>query len=168
MSARTRKAFSRAKPVHRAAPASQGVSSWVWLGLLGAGAWALLRSGKASAATPSGALSAPASPPNPGSVLQSMLPIQAGTQNIPELPGSMAVSQPLVSGSTSFWDTLLAGPSIPAGWINFPSGSQAAATLFQTRYDVYGSAYVQWAGLSYILVGPDASGNYSATQVMTG
>jgi hypothetical protein len=165
MSARTRKALTGYPRTRRKTPASGGVSPWVWLGLLGAGAWALLRSGKANAATPAGLLSAPA---NPGAVLQSMLPIQAGTQNSPELPGERAVSQPLVAGSASFWDTLLAGPSIPAGWINFPSGSQAAATLFQTRYDVYGSPYVQWAGLSYILTGPDASGNYTATQVMTG
>lgn len=169
MSARTRKAFTGGKPIRRKAPVqASAVGPWVWLALLGAGAWALLRSGKASAAT-----ATPGSPSlNPGQLLTQLSsaspwPIQAGTQNIPELPGSMAVSQPLVAGAASFWDSLIAGPQIPAGWINFPSGSQAAATLFQTRYDTYGSPYVQWAGLTYILVGPNASGNYTATRVMT-
>ncbi len=143
------------------------MSPWVWLGLLGLGGFALFKSQSASAATPAGAAQGP---PNPGSLLTSLLPslpIQAGTQNIPELPGTLAVTAPLVSGSTSFWDTLTVGSSMPAGYINFPSGSQAAATLFQTRYDSYGSPYVQWAGLTYILTGPDVSGNYTATQVMT-
>lgn len=166
MSARTRKAFARAKPVRRGAPAAKG-PSWLWLLLLGGGAYALLKSNKASAAT-TPAVSAPAGPVNPGLLLNSLLPIQAGTVNIPELPGSFAVSAPEVSGSASFWDTLLSGPSLPAGYVNFPSGSQAAATLFQTHYDTYGSAYVQWGGLTYILTGPDSSGNYTATRVMTG
>jgi hypothetical protein len=159
--------LSGKKRTRRKPPIKSGVSAWVWLSLLGAGAYALLRSGKAAAATP-GTL-AQGGPVNPGNLLTSysQLPIQAGTVNIPELPGNLAVSQPLVAGAASFWDTLLAGPAIPAGWINFPSGSQAAATFFQVRYDTYGSPYVQWAGVSYILTGPDSSGNYTATQVMT-
>lgn len=169
MSARTRKALSPAKRVKRSPPAT-GNSMMLWLGLLGLGGFALFKSRSAAAQSPAGGspaggiLSAPITTVGP----VSLLPIQAGTQNIPELPGSMAVTAPTVQGALSFWDTLNPGGSMSSGYINFPSGSQVAATLFQTRYDGYGSPYVQWAGLTYILTGPDVSGNYSATQVMTG
>ena len=164
MSARTRTAFTGGPRAGRPIARAKGASPWVWLALVGAGAYALLRSKSAAASTPT--LAAPAGPPNPGAVLTSLRPIQAGTQNIPELPSTLAVTQSQVSGAASFWDTLLQGPAFDSGWINFPSGSQSAATLFQTRYDTYGSPYVQWAGLTYILTGPDSSGNYTATRVM--
>lgn len=166
MSARTRKALSP-KPRATRTPVSGGMSPLIWLGLLGLGGFALFKSQSAAA---QGTATQPAVPvgANPGGLLSSLqLPIQAGTLNIPELPATMAVTAPQVSGAVSFWDTLNVGSSMSSGYINFPSGSQAAATLFQTRYDQYGSPYVQWAGLTYILTGPDVSGNYTATQVMT-
>ncbi len=92
-------------------------------------------------------------------------PIQAGTQNIPELPGAGAPSAGDVSNAASFWNSLGGGGSLSSGYINFPSGSQAAASLFQVRSDAYGSPYVQWAGRVYILTGPDSMGNYTATQI---
>jgi hypothetical protein len=163
MSARTRKAFSPAKRVKRTA-VSGGISPLVWLGLLGLGGLALFKSRTASAATfPSLPGSAPAQPA--GAI---GLPIQAGTQNIPELPGEKAPTASQVQSAGPFWDTLTPGTGPSSGYINFPSGTQAAAALFQVRNDGYGSPYVQWAGLTWILTGPDASGNYTATQVMTG
>lgn len=164
MSAKTRRALSPKKRAGRS-PASAGMSPWVWLGLLGVGGYALFKSTSASAATPGNA--APQGPQNPGNLLASLLPIQAGTQNIPELPGVMAATAPQVSTAAGYWATLAPAQGFDTGYINFPSGSQAAAALFPVRVDVYGSPYVQWAGLLFILTGPDSSGNYTATQVMT-
>lgn len=92
-------------------------------------------------------------------------PIQAGTQNIPELPGSMATTAGAITNAASFWNSLGSGDALASGYINFPSGSQAAAALFPVRTDVYGSPYIQWAGQVYILMGPDSMGNYTATQI---
>lgn len=82
------------------------------------------------------------------------------------LPGAMAPTATEFTDAASFWTTLGAGDPLSSGYVNFPSGSQAAAAAFQTRYDPYGSAYVQWAGSVYILIGPDSMGNYTATRVM--
>lgn len=144
------------------------VARWKWPLLLGGGAavW-LLASKTASAGTPWGqgnASAAPAGtatpPANPGTY-----PIQAGTQSIPELPGSMAPTATQITDAASFWNSLGSGPGLSSGYINFPSGSQAAAAAFQVRYDAYGSPYVQWAGVAFILTGPDSMGNYTATQI---
>lgn len=93
------------------------------------------------------------------------LPIQAGTRILPELPGSMAPTATSIGSAADYWSRMAPVQGYSSGYINFPSGSQAAAALFPVRADVYGSPYVQWAGNLYILVGPDASGNYTATQV---
>lgn len=138
--------------------ARQSVLPW----LIGAGALAgyFLLSRKASASE--------ATTPNGAAMLMPStgFPIQAGTQNIPELPGSMAPTATQFTDAASFWTTLGTGDALSSGYVNFPSGSQAAAAAFQTRYDPYGSAYVQWAGRVYILTGPDSMGNYTATAVM--
>jgi hypothetical protein len=91
------------------------------------------------------------------------LPIQAGTQNIPELPAGSAVNAGQVAASNSFWNSLQPVGSLSSGYINFPSGAQAAATLFDTRMDgTNGNFYVQWAGQTYLVGDPDSSGNYPA------
>lgn len=142
---------------------SGGIPAWGWL-LGGGGLLAyLFYSRRASASTPVGPVS---HLPPQGSVSQTVpLPIQAGTQNIPELPGSGAVTAPQVAASGSFWDSLTPVQSIDSGYINFPTGSQAAATLFQTRMDDQGNYYVQWAGLTYLLGSQDSSGNWPAVPV---
>lgn len=136
-------------------------STLPWLigaGVIG-GYFLLTRKASASeATTPNGA--ALLMPPS------GRLPIQTGTYNIPELPGAMAPTATEFTDAASFWTTLGAGDPLSSGYVNFPSGSQAAAAAFQTRYDPYGSAYVQWAGSVYILIGPDSMGNYTATRVM--
>lgn len=161
------------RPRHVVARTKALASRWKWPLLLGGGALVLffVNSKTASAATLPQGLPGPSPAPTPSpmpAVVPSGVdyPIQAGTQNIPELPGSGAITSMQVTDANSFWNSLSPGASMSSGYINFPSGSQAAATLFPTRYDSYGSPYVQWAGAAYILIGPDSSGNYTATQVM--
>jgi hypothetical protein len=157
MSARTRAAFAGTRRTSKLPP--QRINPWVWVGLLGLGAFAFLKSRSANAATPGPVLNpAPVGP-------YSLLPIQQGTQNIPELPSSMAPTGAEVSASGSFWSNLVPVASIPSGYINFPSGAQAAATLFPTRMDASGNYYVQWAGLVYLLGNQDGSGNWPAVSV---
>lgn len=96
------------------------------------------------------------------------LPIQAGTQNIPELPATMAPTQPELQASASFWDNLTPVAPLPSGYVNFPSGAQAAAATFaggNTRMDSGGSYYVQWSGIVYVLGSQDSSGNWPAQAV---
>jgi hypothetical protein len=133
---------------------------------LGIGGFALFKSRSASAAVPALPGGAAAQPLLTSGAIG--LPIQAGTQNIPELPGSMAPTANDVTTAASYWANMAPAQELTSGYINFPSGSQSAAALFPVRVDVYGSPYVQWAGNLYILTGPDSSGNYSATQVMAG
>jgi hypothetical protein len=95
----------------------------------------------------------------------SLLPIQAGTQNIPELPATMAPTAPEIGSSVSLWDNLTPVPGLTSGYINFPSGAQSAAALFPTRMDSSGQYYVQWAGLVYVLGSQDGSGNWPAQAV---
>lgn len=148
---------------HRALRAKAWASRWKWpLWLGGASAVLLMINARSAAA----AESHPGSAGSAGGSAPGLLPRQAGTQNIPELPGATAPTATQISSAQDFWDTLTAGAAPASGYINFPSGSQAAAALFDVRYDGYGSPYVQWAGQAYILTGPDASGNLTATRVM--
>lgn len=82
---------------------------------------------------------------------------------LPELPGSIAVTAAQAAQGTSLWDGLSSAPTLVSGWVNFPSGSQAAASLFEVRADAAGNNYVEWSGQVYQLSGPDDSGNYTAT-----
>jgi hypothetical protein len=77
----------------------------------------------------------------------------------------MAPTQPEISASGSFWDNLQPVQGLSSGYINFPSGAQAAAALFPTRMDANGQYYVQWAGLVYVLGNQDSSGNWPAQPV---
>lgn len=157
---------ARTRSVTRAVSTRSGANRWIiGAGLLGMIGWMLLKN-KASAATPTLALPAPSS--TGGGLLTSPgigLPIQAGTQSIPELPATMATTSDQLSSAGTFWDTLQPVQSLPSGYINFPSGAQAAAAIFQTRMDANGSYYVQWAGLTYVLGNQDSSGNWPAQAV---
>lgn len=132
----------------------------IMVGLAGAGLYLMLKS-KASAADSNGQVVN-----IPLNTAYGNLPIQQGTQNIPELPGNMAPTSNNINTAAQYWANMAPVQGFSSGYINFPSGSQAAAALFPVRADVYGSPYVQWAGQLYILMGPDSSGNYNATQVM--
>jgi hypothetical protein len=142
---------------------SRSPQKLLWLlGLAAAGAYLLFRS-RANAAIPS-------LPPSqqPTALLPAPttgLPIQAGTQNIPELPATMAPTQPQIQASGSFWDNLLPVQGLSSGYVNFPSGAQAAAALFPMRMDANGNYYVQWSGLVYVLGNQDSSGNWPAQAI---
>jgi hypothetical protein len=85
------------------------------------------------------------------------------------LPGASAPTAAQLAAAGNFWSTL--APMIPpgAGYINFPGGSQAAASTF--RYGTFavdsaGNQFVQWAGQVYQLpLSPDINGNWPATLV---
>jgi hypothetical protein len=140
-------------------------------GLLIAGAVYLMRKAAAqgTSSTPALTSSSSGSLPAQGPLTTvgpvSLLPIQAGTQNIPELPATMAPTAPEIGSSASLWNNLSPAPGLTSGYINFPSGAQAAAALFPTRMDANGQYYVQWGGLVYVLGVQDGSGNWPAQAV---
>jgi len=141
--------------------------SLIFGGLLIAGAVYFVRKAAATTAAPASApaLPSPAQPSLTTVGPVSLLPIQAGTQNIPELPASMAPTTAEMESSVSLWDNLQPVPGLTSGYINFPSGAQSAAALFPARMDSSGQYYVQWGGLVYVLGSQDGSGNWPAQPV---
>lgn len=85
------------------------------------------------------------------------------------LPGDSAPTSQQVSSAINFWSTLTPEPALASGYINFPSGSQAGASLFGyglTAKDNSGNYYVQWAGGVYRVANtPDTQGNWASVQV---
>jgi len=88
----------------------------------------------------------------------------AATQ-LPELPGAGALTSAQFTSANTYWDSLIPVMPLDSGYINFPSGSQAAATLFTTKMDAMGNYYVQWAGRTFVLGSQDAMGNWPAMAV---
>lgn len=155
------------------------------LALIGGGvlaaAWYLSKSSVTAASiaqtTPAGA----ANQPPPGAGAQSVpvgaegytapaIAAEAANQLLPiditvadQSAGILAPSLIEVQSSGTYWDTLTPAASLASGWIDFPTGSQAAASLMQVRTDANNNSYVEWAGRVYQIVGPDAAGNYLAT-----
>lgn len=111
------------------------------------GAYFLL-SKKASAATP-GVAPAPASSP-----FLAPAPV----------PGSIAPTGSQVTAAQAIWANLTATTGPYSGYVNFPSGSQAAAAFLPWATDTAGNYYTQWAGQIYIVgvTQPDSNGNYPA------
>ena len=124
----------------------------------GAAAWALSKRASAATAAAGGAGSAPGSAADNTS---SPPDVTAAYDNA----GVLAPSAPVIELSGSFWDSLAPSNPLPSGYVDFPSGSQAAAALLTTRVDALGNAYVQWAGQTYELGAQDDAGNYPATLV---
>ena len=117
---------------------------------IGALYWFMTR--KASAATP---------------VIQPTSP--TGTVLAPTLsPGSAATTAGALTATNQIWANLQATTGPYAGFVNFPTGSQAAAGLLQWATDNQGDYYVQWAGHIYLVpLVTDASGNYTATTLIS-
>jgi len=112
----------------------------------------LFMSRKASAATPVQITS-------PG-----IGPISAPTLS----PGSMATTAGALSATNAIWGNLTATTGPYAGFVNFPTGSQAAAGLLQWATDGSGNYYTQWAGHIYLVpLTPDSNGNYTAGQLIS-
>lgn len=89
-------------------------------------------------------------------------------RSLPELPGSMAQTAGQIQNAATLWSQLSPVQPLDSGYINFPSGSQAAAATFasgNTRMDAQGNYYVQWGGLTYQLGSQDGAGNWPAQVV---
>lgn len=83
-----------------------------------------------------------------GALYQSSLPAITG-QQVTQQGGIWSNLQPTSAPASS-------------GWVNFPSGSQAAVALLPWRTDGV-NFYTQWAGVVYAVpVTTDQAGNYTA------
>lgn len=82
------------------------------------------------------------------------------------VPGSMATTAGALSATNAIWSNLTPTTGPYSGFVNFPTGSQAAAGLLQWATDGVGNYYTQWAGHIYLVnvAQPDSSGNYPAGQ----
>lgn len=112
---------------------------------LAGGYWYLTRN-KAAAATPGAVLpSNPLSPPAPA-------------------PGVLAPTGSQITAASAVWSNLTPTTGPTSGYVNFPSGSQAAAAFLPWATDGSGNYYTQWAGQIFIVgVGStDSNGNYTA------
>lgn len=89
-----------------------------------------------------------------------------GTVSAPTLsPASAATTAGALSATNSIWANLTATTGPYAGFVNFPTGSQAAAGLLQWATDTAGNYYTQWAGHIYqVPLVTDDQGNYTAGQ----
>lgn len=131
--------------------------------------WMFSKSSAANAATPGSGASSGALP---GTNLPALSPVGLPT-GIYEGAGSgsgafyqsslPAVTAAQASQQSGIW-TNLSPTSSPgaAGYVNFPSGSQAAMALLPWRTDGV-NFYTQWAGAVYAVpVTTDSYGNYTA------
>lgn len=79
------------------------------------------------------------------------------------VPGAIAPTGSQTNVTQAIWSNLtpMQGPS--SGYVNFPSGSQAASALQQWATDDSGNWYTQWSGQIYLVDWvPDPDGNYDA------
>lgn len=83
-------------------------------------------------------------------------------------PGSQATTAGALSATNAIWSNLTATTGPYAGFVNFPTGSQAAAGLLQWATDGSGNYYTQWAGHIYLVpLMTDSNGNYTAGQLIS-
>jgi hypothetical protein len=83
-------------------------------------------------------------------------------------PGSMATTAGALSATNAIWANLTPTTGPYAGFVNFPTGSQAPAGLLQWAADGSGNYYVQWAGHIYLVpLLTDSQGNYTAGQLIS-
>lgn len=87
-----------------------------------------------------------------------------GNVLVPTLsPASQATTAGALSATNAIWANLSATTGPYAGFVNFPTGSQAAAGLLQWATDSQGNYYTQWAGHIYLVpLTTDSQGNYTA------
>lgn len=103
---------------------------------------------------------------SPGGVTTTTYPAGGGTVVVsaPQpVPGSIAPVGSQISAAAAIWQNLTPMTGPQQGYVNFPSGTQAAAALLPFAVDELGNAYTKWAGQLYIVtLTPDAQGNFSA------
>jgi hypothetical protein len=113
---------------------------------IGALYWFMTR--KASAATP---------------LVQTTSPTGGGVSAPSLSPGSLATTAGALTATNQIWSNLTATTGPYSGFVNFPTGSQAAAGLLQWATDGQGNYYTQWAGHIYLVpLTTDSQGNYTA------
>jgi len=84
------------------------------------------------------------------------------------VPGAMAPTATTTSVSAAIWQNLTPSAGPTSGYVNFPTGSQAAALFLPWAGDSAGNAYTMWAGQIYIVdMNADADGNYPAKRLGT-
>jgi hypothetical protein len=78
------------------------------------------------------------------------------------VPASFAPTGSQVTATQAIWANLTPTTGPYSGYVNFPSGSQAAAVFLPWATDDSGNYYTQWAGQIYIVgvTQPDMMGNY--------
>jgi hypothetical protein len=115
------------------------------IGLIGGMLWYTTRKASAATSLPSVLPSNPLAPPAP-------------------IPGAFAPTGSQITAAAAIWSNLAATSGPTSGYVNFPTGSQAAAAFLPWATDGAGNYYTQWAGQIYIVgVGyTDANGNYTA------
>lgn len=81
------------------------------------------------------------------------------------VPGSAATTASALGATNAIWGNLTQTTGPYSGFVNFPTGSQAAAGLLPWATDNQGNYYTQWAGHIYLVpIGfSDVNGNYTAT-----
>lgn len=79
-------------------------------------------------------------------------------------PGAIAPTGSQITAAAAIWQNLTPTTGPYAGFVNFPTGSQAPAAFLSWATDGAGNYYTEWAGQIYIVgVGyTDANGNYTA------
>lgn len=119
------------------------------LGLAVVGALALYLFSKKSAA-------ATAAPSYVMSPVTGVTPPQA-------VPGSMAPTVSQTSAAAAIWANLTPSSGPTSGYVNFPTGSQAAALFLPWATDSAGNNYTMWSAQIYLVnLTPDSQGNYTA------
>lgn len=85
------------------------------------------------------------------------------------VPGSAATTAGALTATNAIWANLTPTTGPYSGYVNFPTGSQAAAGLLQWATDPAGNYYTQWAGHIYAVnvAQPDANGNYSVAATIS-
>lgn len=114
--------------------------------VLGAGYWLLSRKASAGTAAPGPPAGAAAiSPPAP-------------------VPGTIAPTGSTYTAAQAIWGNLTETTGPNTGYVNFPTGSQAASLFLPWATDGAGNYYTQWAGQIYLVnvAQPDSTGNYPA------
>jgi len=94
-----------------------------------------------------------------------VIPAAGGGVSPPQpVPGNIAPTGSTLSATNAIWANLTSTTGPNTGYVNFPTGSQAAAAFLPWATDSAGNYYTQWAGQIFIVgvAQPDSNGNYTA------
>lgn len=122
--------------------------------VLGGGYWLLNRRAQASMVSGNVQGGTVTFQPTPGGMVAPPQPV----------PGAIAPTGSQVTAAQAVWGNLTSTTGPTDGFVNFPSGSQAASIFLPWATDGSGNYYTQWAGQIYIVgvAYRDMMGNYAA------